>query len=481
MSDQREQAAADVVAADQESVSILVVDDDHGMLRAVKTILAREGYRVLAADGVEQAQIYLLETQPDAVMLDIQMPGVSGLDFLPVLKREHENLPVVMMTAYATVETAVRAVKEGAYDFLTKPFENIDQVVNVIRKAVQHKQLLDRARFLEDALDNRERYEDLVGGSAKMKEVFELVESVSYSTATVLIQGESGTGKELVARATHYRSPRRDRPFVAVNCSALTETLLESELFGHAKGSFTGAIAEKKGLFEAASGGTIFLDEIGDIPPSMQVKLLRVLQEGEVKRVGANDTRMVDVRVIAATNKDLQTLMKEGTFREDLYYRLNVITVVLPPLRERADDVPALAYHFLQRYTEKLDKKVTGLEPDMLEILQVYAWPGNVRELENVVERAVVLARGETLHIRDLPPHLREGTFSTNAAMDDFGNLSFNAAKKLSVQAFERRYLKQVLVRTDGNISKASREAGLDRSNFRRILKKHDLDSGDLS
>jgi len=354
-------------------------------------------------------------------------------------------------------------------------------VVNVVRKAVQHKQLLDRARFLEDALDNRERYEDLVGSSIKMKEVFELVESVSYSTATVLIQGESGTGKELVARATHYRSPRRDRPFVAVNCSALTESLLESELFGHMKGSFTGATADKKGLFETASGGTIFLDEIGEIPLSMQVKLLRVLQEGEVKRVGANDTRMVDIRVIAATNKDLQTLMKEGTFREDLYYRLNVITVVLPPLRERADDVPALAYHFLTRYNEKLGKKVTGLEADVLEVLQIYSWPGNVRELENVIERAMVLARGETLHMRDLPPHLREGSFSTNADMDDFGNLSFNAAKKLAVQAFERRYLKQVLVRTDGNISSASREAGLDRSNFRRILKKHDLDVGDFS
>ena len=481
MSEQREQNTETNGAVDTETLSILVVDDDHGMLRAVKTILAREGYRVLAADGVEQAQIFLLETKPHAILLDIQMPGVSGLDFLPVLTREHEDIPVVMMTAYATVETAVRAVKEGAYDFLTKPFENIDQVVNVVRKAVQHKQLIDRARFLEDALDNRERYEDLVGSSTKMKEVFELVESVSYSTATVLIQGESGTGKELVARATHYRSPRRDRPFVAVNCSALTESLLESELFGHMKGSFTGATADKKGLFETASGGTIFLDEIGEIPPSMQVKLLRVLQEGEVKRVGANDTHMVDVRVIAATNKDLQVLMKEGGFREDLFYRLNVINITLPPLRERADDVPALAYHFLQRYNEKLSKAVTGLDTNVIEVLQVYNWPGNVRELENVIERAVVLARGETIHIRDLPPHLSEGNFSTNAAMDDFGNLTFNSAKKLAVQAFERRYIKQVLARTDGNISKASREAGLDRSNFRRILKKHDLDIGDLS
>jgi len=461
----------------ETSGTLLVVDDDPGMLRAVQTILSRQGYRVLAANGVEQARDFLKETTPQAILLDIQMPGMSGLEFLPILVRDYANTPVVMMTAYATVETAVKAVKEGAYDFLTKPFENIDQVVNVVRKAVQHKELLDRTRFLEDALDNRERYEDLVGSSTKMKEVFDLVESVSYSTATVLIQGESGTGKELVARATHYRSPRRDKAFVAVNCSALTETLLESELFGHVKGAFTGATTDKKGLFEAASGGTIFLDEIGEIPPSMQVKLLRVLQEGEVKRVGDTGTRKVDVRTIAATNKDLQAMMKDGTFREDLFYRLNVITVALPPLRERVDDVPALSYHFLQRYNQKLGKGLTGFSTDVIQLLQNYRWPGNVRELENVVERAVVLAREEAVQVRDLPQHFRDDSFTKNSDMDDFGNLPFNAAKKLAVQAFEHRYLTRIMTRTDGNISMASREAGLDRSNFRRILKKHGIDS----
>src|SRR5216683_3141281 len=317
---------------------VLVVDDDPIVLRAVSEILQREGYEVLAID--------------DAV-LDIKMPNLSGLDLLRALKRARPEVEVIVMTAFATVETAVEAVKAGAYDYLTKPFENIDDLSLTVAKAAERKALKDRARVLEEALTARDQFEDLIGQSPQMRAIFKMVDTVSYSGATVLIQGESGTGKELVARAIHYRSPRKDKPFVAVNCTAPTETLLESELFGHVKGSFTGATGNKKGLFEAADGGTIFLDEIGDVPPATQVRLLRVLQEGEVKRVGASENIRVDVRVIAASNVDLAKAKEHGKFREDLFYRLNVISVQLPPLRDRPEDVPLLAQHFLKMYADK--------------------------------------------------------------------------------------------------------------------------------
>ncbi len=456
--------------------TVLVVDDDPSMQRAVKMILLRDGYKVLAAPCAEDALVMLKETRIDIIMLDIQMPGMSGLDMLRIVKRRYEPVEVVMMTAFATVAMAVRSVKEGAFDFVTKPFDSIEHVGNIVHRAVAHKRLLDRNRFLENALEIRDRYEGMVGASERMREVFELVESVSYSTSNILIQGESGTGKELVARAIHFRSPRKDKPFVVINCSALTETLLESELFGHVKGSFTGATGNKRGLFEAAHTGTIFLDEIGDMPPATQVKLLRVLQEGEIKRVGSNETVKVDVRTIAATNVDLYEAKTTGNFREDLYYRLNVITVALPALRERVEDVPLIAYHMLKRYNEKMNKDVTSFEPDVMDVLQNYRWTGNVRELENVVERAVVLARGDCIELRHLPPHLRKDEYVKNGDQEEYGHLTFAAAKRLAVQSFEKRYLRQLLTRTGGNISQSSREAGLDRSNFRRILKKHDID-----
>jgi two-component system response regulator HydG len=306
-----------------------------------------------------------------------------------------------------------------------------------------------------------------------MQAVFRLIEGVAYSSATVLIHGESGTGKELAARALHYKSPRADKPFVAVNCSALTETLLESELFGHVRGSFTGAVANKKGLFEAADGGTLFLDEIGDIPPSTQVRLLRALQEGEIKRVGSNDTIKVDVRVIAATNRDLVKAMQEGRFREDLYYRLNVISVQLPPLRERPEDIPLLVQHFLKKYGAKTGKELTRCEPAAMEALTTHRWNGNVRELENVIERAVVLAQGTTLTPADLPPNFGGERAGAEVASSTLAHLPYAQAKKLALRAFERRYLTSVLQRSNGNISLAARQAGVDRSNFRRLLKQY--------
>ncbi|HEY3587102.1 MAG TPA: sigma-54 dependent transcriptional regulator [Myxococcaceae bacterium] len=460
---------------------ILVVDDDKVVLRAVTEILQREGYTVVPIDDAVEGLAASKDPTVDVAVLDIRMPHLSGMDLLRAMKQSRPDVEVVMMTAFATVETAVEAVKAGAYDYLTKPFSNIDEVSLTVAKALERKQLKDRTRVLEEQLSVKGQFEDLIGQSSQMRAVFKLVETVSYSSATVLIQGESGTGKELVARAIHYRSPRKDKPFIAVNCSALTETLLESELFGHVKGSFTGATANKKGLFEAADGGTIFLDEIGDVPPATQVRLLRVLQEGEVKRVGANDTIKVDVRVIAASNVDLNRAKDQGKFREDLFYRLNVITVSLPPLRDRPEDVPLLAGHFLRLYAGKMDKKVTGISPQAMEALVCHRWMGNVRELENVIERAVVLTSREVVDVEDLPQQLRESQGGGgDVEVLSLAHLPYAEAKRLAMRAFERRYLSALLEKSGHNVSSAARAAGVDRSNFRRLLKQYEVVRGPL-
>ena len=454
---------------------ILVVDDERVMLRAWERILPTKDFDVETCDsGVEALHRMQSETY-DVVLLDIMMPQISGMDVLREIKGKRPETEVIMMTAYATIDTAVSAIKLGAYDYLTKPFENLESIENVVRRCSERKRLIDRNRVLESQLETKERFEGMVGGSLRMREVFKLIESVSYSAASVLIEGESGTGKELVARAIHYRSPRKDKAFVVINCSALSETLLESELFGHVKGSFTGAIANKKGLFEVADGGTMFLDEIGEIPLSTQVKLLRVLQEGEVKRVGSNENAHVDVRIVAATNADLQDMMRKGTFREDLYYRLNVISVRLPPLRERREDIPMLAYHFLKKYAERMHKQVLRISPEAMALLQGYKWVGNVRELENVMERGVVLVGGEVIDPPSLPPHIAQGTPIGIEDQKSLSNLPYKKAKRMALMSFEKRYLMTLLQRTSGNISQASRAAGLDRSNFRRILKRYDL------
>ncbi|CAM4503603.1 sigma-54-dependent transcriptional regulator [Corallococcus exiguus] len=455
---------------------VLVVDDDSVVLKAVTQILQREGHPVVAIDDAVEGLAAAKDPSIDVVVLDIKMPHLSGMDLLRAIKADRPDVEVIMMTAFATVETAVEAVKAGAYDYLTKPFENIDEVSLTVAKAAERKALKDRTRALEEALTARSQFEDLIGQSSQMRAVFKLVETVSHSTATVLIQGESGTGKELVARAIHYRSARRDKPFVAVNCSALTETLLESELFGHVKGSFTGATGNKKGLFEAADGGTIFLDEIGDVPPATQVRLLRVLQEGEVKRVGANEPVKVDVRVIAATHVDLSRAKEQGKFREDLFYRLNVITIDLPPLRDRPEDVPLLAHHFLKVYASKADKKVSGISPRAMEALTCNRWTGNVRELENVIERAVVLTANDVIDVEDLPPGFQAAPQADSAVeVFSLAHLPYAQAKRLAMRAFERRYLSALLEKNNHNVSSAARAAGVDRSNFRRLLKQYEV------
>ncbi len=466
----------DACSSQEPGPKVLVVDDEPYMVQAWKKMLECHRCEVRTlSDGAEVLEV-VESWQPDVTLLDIRLPEVSGIDLLKAIKHWNMDTEVVIMTAYATVETAVEAVKLGAYDYLTKPFVNIDAAALTVLKAGKHRQLKVRNRELESLLDMHNSFEGLVGSSPRMRSVYKMIEGVAYSSSTVLIQGESGTGKELVARATHHRSPRRSKPFVAINCMALPETLLESELFGHEKGSFTGATGTKKGLFEVCDGGSIFLDEIGEVPNSTQVRLLRVLQEGELKRVGSNEIRRVDVRVIAASNKDLERARREGTFREDLFYRLNVITIDLPPLRERAGDIPLLALHFLRKYNKRTGKNLESIHVQALENLESYDWPGNVRELENVIERAVVLCRQSEIQLEDLPENLREPVRICRKGNGALADMPFRKARQIAVAEFEHRYLTELLGRTEGNVSHASRRAGMDRSNFRRVIKKHNMD-----
>jgi two-component system, NtrC family, response regulator HydG len=463
---------------------VLVVDDEPTLLRALETLLLKNGHDVVALDSPIVAMQRMAVDDFDVALLDVSMPQLSGLELVHAVKHRRPEVEIILMTGHATVETALAAVRAGAYDYLTKPFEDVEVVARAVAKAAERKALFDRNRQLERELRERDGTpgDGLVGSSAAMREVTRIVDAVAYSATTVLVTGESGTGKELVARALHARSPRRAQPFVALNCGALTETLLESELFGHVKGAFTGAQRDQRGLFDAADGGTIFLDEIGDIPPATQVRLLRVVQEGEIKRVGAADSVRVDVRVIAATHRDLTKLVRAGKFREDLFYRLNVINVPLPPLRDRVEDVPLLAHHFLRRYAERLEKKIRTLAPDAVELLCAYRWPGNVRELENAMERAVVLCRGDAVTASDLPPAVTGRTaplVREAPANGDEGAwlaLSYAAAKEQALRRFEKGYVEALMRMCDNNISAAARKAGMDRSNFKRVLRKYRTD-----
>ncbi len=469
----------------QKKVRVLIVDDEHTLLRALETLLQKKGHDVVALDSPIAATQKLAQEDFDVALLDVKMPELSGLELLTAVKHRRPEVEVIMMTGHATVETALAAVKAGAYDYLTKPFDDVELVARAVAKAAERKQLFDRNRQLERELRERDGgipAEGIVGTSGPVRDVTRMIDAVAYSAATVLISGESGTGKELVARGLHNKSPRRNQPFVALNCGALTETLLESELFGHVKGAFTGAQRDQKGLFDAADGGTIFLDEIGDIPLSTQVRLLRVLQEGDIKRVGSAESVRVDVRVIAATHRDLPKLVKSGKFREDLFYRLNVIAIPLPPLRERIEDVPLLAHHFLRRYAERLQKKVKTLSPEAVELLCGYRWPGNVRELENAIERAVVLSRSDAVMPADLPPAITGRTaplirdLPAGADESAWLAMSYAAAKEQALRRFEKSYVEALMKACDSNISAAARKAGMDRSNFKRVLRKYRQD-----
>ena len=440
--------------------NLLVVDDEEPFRRLLKNELTRKGYAVsVAADGSEALR--LMRDNPfDAVLLDVVMPGVDGLSLMKKLKEDPTAPPIIVLTGKATVETAVEAMKNGAYDYLTKPYK-LDELVIVVDRACEYGRLSVKSKLLEHELVRKESPFEFVGTSRQLTDILALIRKVAPTDSPVFIQGESGTGKELVANTVWHYSKRKDRPFIALNCASLSESLIESEIFGHEKGSFTGAFQLKHGLVEVADRGTLFLDEIGEMPIGLQAKLLRFLDSGEFRRVGGNKALTVDVRLITATNKDLPAMIKKGTFREDLYYRLNVINITLPPLRERKEDIPELARHFLAKYAKKLSKTITEISPDARELLAGNHWPGNVRELENVIERAVILCEAETLDAGDL-------SLPAQAIVSELGT-------NPSLEEMEKNYILRVLKEANGNQSKASQLLGIDRKTLYLKLKKYGI------
>ena len=464
--------------ADQDPTSarILIVDDEPELRRTLARLMAANGLTVLTAASGEEALKIIATESVEVALVDLQMPGISGLDLLAKIESDEIDLAVVIMTAHGDVGTAVNAIHSGAYDFLTKPFRSMDEVVLTVKKAVEHRRLRERNQALEQKLLDLEHFGELIGSSKRMRSVYERAMGVAGTGSTVLISGESGTGKELTAKAIHSHSQRAERRFVAVNCSAIPENLIESELFGHVKGAFTGAASTRQGLFENANGGTLFLDEIGDLPPLAQVKVLRALQEGEVRRVGSDETRHVDVRVIVATNVDLGKRISDGKFRQDLFYRLSVVEIQLPALRERAEDIPLLAYHFLKKHSDATRNDIKRISPEALGELQRRRWEGNVRELENAIQHAIVFCKGNTVETADLPlVHNANDEKSTDNLGMNLGilaDLTYRDAKDRALELFERAYFNTILARTSGNVSEAARQAGLDRSNFRRALRR---------
>jgi two-component system response regulator HydG len=468
-----------------ETATLLVADDDPAVRQSLERTLEREGYTVVLAPDGHAAIDRLRGGGIDLVLSDLRMPGLNGLELLREVKTISPDLDVIMLTAFGTVEEAVRAMKDGAVDFLTKPFQRA-QLVRVIRKALERRALIQENKALQQRLDALLAQGAAIGVSPAWRRMMTLVTQVANSSATVLIHGESGTGKELIARSIHERSPRRDGPFVAVNCAALPETLLESELFGYEKGAFTGAGARKEGRFELADGGTLFLDEVADLSPVTQPKILRVLQEGEFERVGGTRTIRVDVRIVTASNQDLAMLVREKRFREDLFYRLNVIRVEVPPLRERREDVAVLAQHFLRVYAAKNNRPLEGVSDDAIRCLEAYGWPGNVRELENVLERAVVLARGTTVDVADLPDFIGERSVMLErdpggpgdpageggAAGDGYFKIRVGA----TLAEVEQRMLEETLRLTKGNKTLAAKILGIDPKTVFRKLKAGETD-----
>jgi two-component system, NtrC family, response regulator PilR len=451
------------------------VDDERSMRELLAIVLRREGHEVLQAEDGRRA-LEVLEREPiDMLISDIKMPDMSGVEVLRAAKRIGPDVIGIMITAFASVNSAVEAMQLGAYDYLSKPF-NIDELKLKVRKALEGRRLQQENVLLRRALQSSHQFANIIGHGPAMLAVFELVRTIAPTVSTVLVTGESGTGKELVARAIHFNSPRRDHPFVAVNCGGLSETLLESELFGHVRGAFTGAETNKKGLLEVAERGTIFLDEIGEMSPLMQVKILRVLQERRFRRVGGTDEIAADIRIITATNRDLGRLVAEGRFREDLYYRINVIPVQLPPLREHLEDIPLLAGHFIRKYSSQMGKTITGLSGEALECLSGYAWPGNIRELENAIERAVALERTPTILPESLPAQLQprgEGTATGRPRPGPLPTDGFDLEQH--VQDIEREYIAEALRQAGGVKMKAAELLGMSFRSFRYSMKKYNL------
>jgi len=446
---------------EKSQVGILVVDDEASVRDALYKWFREDGYRVDVAADANEALRKLQEASWDIVLLDIRLPGIDGLELQRRMREIDPSLVIIMITAYASVESAVQALKQGAFDYVTKPIDP-DDLEHLIRNAVEQKRLRAENIQLRQKIEELSRADEIIGQTPAMKQVFELVRTVAATDSTVLIRGESGTGKELIARAIHSHSRRRYFPIITVNCGAFPETLLESELFGHERGAFTGAQYRRKGKLELADGGTLFLDEIGDIPAKMQADLLRVIETKQFTRVGGNQVIRSDFRLICATNKDLEKEMREGRFREDLYYRINVFTIYLPPLRERREDIPLLARHFMRRFAAAMNKPITEISPEAMEKLMAYDWPGNVRELENAIERAMVVGRPPVIRPEDLPFQIAQRERPTADELE-------------SLEDVERSHIEKILLKTDWNITRAASILKIDRVTLYNKIRKYGL------
>ncbi|MCJ7664432.1 MAG: sigma-54 dependent transcriptional regulator [Desulfobacterales bacterium] len=447
---------------DKQSAHLLVVDDDPVTVNLLKEVLSKEGYDVATALSGEEAIACGTDTLFDIVITDVRMGDKDGMEVLRSFKKSALETTVIMITAFGSIETAIEAIRQGAFDYISKPFK-LDEIKFTIRRALEQRRLLRENRFYRQELLDKYQFKNVIGRTPQMFEVYKTIAKVADTKATVLLYGERGTGKELIARSIHYNSYRNERPFIPVDCASLVEALMESELFGHVRGAFTGALSTKSGLFEEADGGTVFLDEVSNLSLSMQTKLLRFLQEYEIKRVGGMDSIKVDVRVVVATNQLLEPLVKNGSFREDLFDRLNVVSIALPPLRERKEDIPLLAAHFLQRFSEENHKNISHISPEALEVLTRYSWPGNVRELEHTIERAVILSIHPIILPEDLPQKIHE---------EGKGTTFLLSGKPLSLKELEKKYVLEVLEETKGNKKKAAEILGIDRTTLYRILDK---------
>jgi len=455
--------------------TILIVDDEKNYLTILSALLEDEGFEVLTAPGGSEALEVHKSSDLDLILTDMKMPKMDGIELLENIKENDPDLPVIMMTAHGTVDKAVEAMQKGAYTYVLKPFDN-ERLIIYVKKATSMYQVVKENRRLRDAVESQYRFGNIIGKSKKMRDVFDTIQKVAPSSATVLIEGESGTGKELVARSIHFNSPRREKPFVAVNCSALAENLLESELFGHEKGAFTGAVATKKGRFELADGGTLFLDEIGELSPNLQVKLLRVLQEKVFERVGGVRTISVDIRILAATNKDLQQEMQDGRFREDLYYRLNVVHLVLPPLKARQEDIRLLVNHFIKKYASERRSAapVTGVDQEVDRLFYDYSWPGNIRELENVIERVMILCPGEIMRVSDLPKGFKDNVYNTL----HLEGIPADAKLYDTLATIEKALIERALKMSNNVQSHAAAMLGIGKSGLNQKIKKYNLEVG---
>ena len=457
--------------------TILVIDDEPATLKVMKANLSREGYEVLTAlDGADALAI-LQHERVDVVIADYMMPNLDGLSLLKKMRDSGMDIPTIVITAHGSIEHAVKAMQLGALTYLTKPI-NYDELLLVLNRGLEQSKLKQEIERLRDEVSSRYSFSNIIGKSHKMQEIYELIRDLSNTDATILVYGETGTGKELIAKAIHYHSVRKDRPFIRVNCAALPENLLESELFGHERGAFTGAFKTRIGRFEEAHGGTIFLDEVGDIPLATQAKLLRVLQEKTFERLGSNQSIQVDVRVISATNKNLKQAITRGEFREDLFYRLNVVLIQVPPLRERMEDLPLLAMHFMKLYSEKFQKPMQSIEPEAIQLLFNYNWPGNIRELENIIERAVIIEKKEVITANTIQrclPQSEETSFSYYI----YDGIPYQAAKKDILERFERDYISRLLRKHRGKIIDAAREARMDYKDFCEKMKRHGISKWD--